>query len=139
MIFHVNRLTFRAEIDDHTRAQALDRLRRQGCDIEAVTTSVVGPDIGGEYEWGAVFAVKDLQGYWEYLVHPVHFESQKFGLPLIDRFVSFDITDAEDPDIGGRIAQLHKRSYEQNPELAELAAEVPQFAAGAVPEGTPPS
>jgi hypothetical protein len=139
MIFHVNRLTFRAEIDDRTRTQALDRLRRQGCDIEAVTTSVVGPDLGGEYEWGAVFALEDLQGYWEYLVHPVHFESEKFGLPLIERFVSFDITDTEDPDIGEQIAQLHRRSYEQNPELGELVAGVPQFAAGAVPEDTPPS
>ena len=139
MIFHVNRLTFRAEVDDHTRTLALDRLRRQGSEIDAMTTAVVGPDIGGEYEWGAVFAVEDLQDYWEYLEHPVHFESVKFGLPLIDQFVSFDITDNHDPDIAERIAQLHKRSYEQNSELAELVAGVPQFAAGAVPEETPPA
>ncbi|MEU4830224.1 Dabb family protein [Streptosporangium sp. NPDC023615] len=139
MIFHVNRLTFRPEVDDRQRAEALDRLRLQGSEIDAVTSWVVGPDIGGDYEWGAVFAIEDLEGYWEYLVHPVHFESQKAGLPLIGRFVSFDITDDDDPGIGARIAELHERSYRENPELATLVGDVPSFAAGAVPEDEPRS
>ncbi|MFG2047035.1 Dabb family protein [Micromonospora sp. NPDC048935] len=130
-------MTFRPEVDEQQRADALDRLRRQGSDIDAVKSWVVGPDIGGDYEWGAVFAVEDLEGYWEYLIHPVHFESEKAGLPLIDRFVSFDITDDGDPEIGAQIAQLHKRSYEENPALAQLVADVPSFAAGAVPKDTP--
>jgi hypothetical protein len=133
VIFHVNRLTFRPEVDARQRAEALDRLRLQGSEIDAVTSWVVGPDIGGDYEWGAVFAVEDLDGYWEYLIHPVHFASEKAGLPLIDRFVSFDITDDGDPEIGVRLAELHKRSYQENPELAQLVADVPSFAAGAVP------
>jgi hypothetical protein len=134
VIFHVNRLTFRPEVDDQQRTAALDRLRRQGSEIEAVTSWVVGPDIGGDYEWGAVFAIEDLKGYWEYLIHPVHFESEKEGLPLVDRFVSFDISDDGDPQLSARIAALHKRSYEENPELAQLVGDVPSFAAGAVPE-----
>ena len=65
MIFHVNRVTFRPEVSDRQRAEALDRLRRQGSEIDAVTSWGVGPDIGGDYEWGAVFAVVDLTGYWK--------------------------------------------------------------------------
>jgi hypothetical protein len=83
VIFHVNRLTFRPEVDDRQRSEALDRLRRQGSDIDAVTSWVVGPEIAA------------------------------------------------------RIAQLHERSYQENPELAQLVAEVPSFAAGAVPEDKP--
>jgi hypothetical protein len=139
VISHVNRLTFKAEVDDQQRAEALERLRRQGREIEAVTSWVVGPDTGGDYEWGAVFMIEDLKGYWEYLVHPVHFESERLGLPLVHRFVSFDITDEDDPDIGDRIAELHKRSYEENPQLAQLVRDVPSFAAGAVPQEQPES
>ena len=137
MIFHVNRLTFRPEVTDQQRVEALDRLRRQGTDIDSVISWVVGPDIGGDYEWGAVFTIADLEGYWKYLVHPVHFASEKEGLPLVDRFVSFDITDDGDPEISARIAALHKRSYQENPELAQLVAEVPSFAAGGVPADQP--
>ncbi|MFF0150481.1 hypothetical protein [Micromonospora sp. NPDC005203] len=43
--------------------------------------------------------------------------------------MSFDITDDGEPEIGAQIAQLHKRSYEEN----QLVADVPSFAAGAVP------
>ena len=49
------------------------------------------------------------------------------GMELIDRFEAFDITDSDDPELGDKIAKLQARNYEEHPELAELAAQVPSF------------
>lgn len=38
--------------------------------------------------------------------------------------MSFDVTDAEDPDIAERIAALHKRRYEEDPALAKLVSDL---------------
>jgi hypothetical protein len=87
----------------------------------------VGPDLGGEFEWGAVYVLEDLDGYWEYLTHPAHVRSEMNGMELIDRFEAFDITDSDDPELGDKIAKLQARNYEEHPELAELVAQVPSF------------
>jgi hypothetical protein len=134
MITHVNRMTFRPEVTEQQRADGLELLRRQGSEIPAVTSWSVGPDVGGDYEYGAVFVLADIEGYWEYLMHPAHFESEKSGLSLIAKFESFDITDDPTPDIRARIAELHARSYRENPAIAELVAQVPSFSAGATPD-----
>lgn len=137
MIFHINRLNFKPDVTSEEQRRGLDLLRHQGNAIPAVKAFAVGAEYGGEYQFGAVFQIEDLDGYWEYLIHPAHFESERSGLHLIQDFQSFDTTDSGDPDLGRKIAALHKRSYEQNPELAKLVADVPSFTA---PDGTrPPS
>lgn len=133
MIFHINRLTFKASVSEEDRRRGLDLLRQQGESIPAVRSFVVGPEFGGDFEFGAVFAVEDLDGYWEYLTHPAHFASEKAGLHLIERFEAFDTTDSDGPDFGAEIASLHARSYRENPELAQLVSEVPSFR---VPDGS---
>lgn len=80
MIYHVNRATFRSDVSAEDKRYALDLLRRQGEAIPAVKSFVVGADLGGEYESGAIFVIEDLDGFWEYLTHPAHFESQKFAM-----------------------------------------------------------
>ena len=132
MIHHVNRLTYKAEVSQEQRREGVKLLQQQGQSIPAVKSFIVGRDLGGEYEWGAVFVIEDLDGYWEYLTHPAHFRSEKMGLHLVERFETFDITDSDDPEIGAKIVRLHARSYAENPELAKLVAEVPSFA---VPDG----
>jgi len=134
MIFHINRLTFKADVTPDDKRRGLDLLRNQGNSIPAVKSFVVGPELGGDFEYGAVFVVEDLDGYWEYLTHPAHFESEKSGLHLIQDFQAFDTTDSDDPEFGAKIAALHTRSYQENPELAALVAEVPSFT---VPDGSP--
>jgi len=106
-----------------------DLLRRQFEAIPAVKSFIVGADLGGDYEVGAIFVLENLDGFWEYLVHPVHFESEKWGFPFVERFEAFDTTDSDDPDYGQKIAALQTRSYQENPELAALVSQVASFEA----------
>jgi len=133
VIFHVNRLTYKTDVSPEDRKRGMDLLRNQGESIPAVQSYVVGPDLGGEFELGAVFVIANLDDYWDYLIHPAHFLSEKSGLNLVQRFEAFDVTDSTDPEIGAKIARLHARSYEENPEIAKLVADVPSFT---VPDGT---
>lgn len=129
MIYHVNRATFRSDVRAEDKRYALDLLRRQGEAIPAVKSFVVGADLGGEYESGAIFVIEDLDGFWEYLTHPAHFESEQFAMSLVTKFEAFDTTDSEDPDYGTKIADLQTRSYQENPALAALVSDVPSFVA----------
>ena len=129
MIYHVNRAAFKADVSPEDTRHALDLLRKQGEAIPAVKSFVVGADLGGDYQYGAIFVIEDLDGFWEYLTHPAHFESEKFALSLVERFEAFDTTDSDDPEYGEKIANLQTRSYQENPALAALVSEVPSFTA----------
>ncbi|KAA9108094.1 Dabb family protein [Microbacterium rhizomatis] len=133
MIFHINRLTYKTDVTPEEREAGLELLRRQGESIPAVKSFVVGPELGADFEYGAVFVIEDLDGYWEYLTHPAHFESEKSGLHLVERFEAFDTTDSDDPGMAAKIAALHRRSYEENPSIADLIAQVPDMV---VPDGS---
>ncbi len=51
------------------------------------------------------------------------------GVPLRRKVRAFDTTDSEDPEYGQKIAALHTRSYQENPELAALVSQVSSFVA----------
>jgi Stress responsive A/B Barrel Domain len=51
----------------------------------------VGPELGGEFEYGAVYVVEDLDGYWAYLTHPAHVRSEMEGIPLIEKFAVAEV------------------------------------------------
>lgn len=136
MIYHVNRATFKEGVTAEQKAHALELLHKQGEAIPAVKAFVVGVDLGGEFEAGGIFVIEDLDGFWEYLTHPVHFETEKQAFHLIERFEAFDTTDSEDPEYGAKIAALQTRSYQENPELAALVAQVPTFTASGESEPT---
>lgn len=127
MIYHGNRLTMKADVTPEQREEALESLRNQGESIDAVKSYVVGPDFGGEFEYGAVFVLEDLEGYWEYLMAPSHAHTDRIGLPLLEKFHSFDITDDDDPEIGEKIDELHRRRFAQDEELAQLVRELPLY------------
>ncbi|MFD9700192.1 Dabb family protein [Lentzea sp. NPDC059081] len=133
MIYHGIRLTLREDAPPEKAQEALESLRNQGRVIPSVKTFVVGRDFGGEYEWGATFVIEDLEGYWEYLVHPAHRHTDLIGLPLADRFASFDITDDEDPEMGGKIAALHRKRYDNDPELTRLVSNLGEYSGSAAP------
>lgn len=94
---------------------------------------LVGRDHGGAYEWGATFRIDGLDGYWEYLVHPAHRHTDEIGLPLVDRFVSFGITDDLDPGAGEEIAELHQRRYDADPGLTDLGSALDAYEGSAAP------
>ena len=127
MIYHHNRIRLKAGVSDEDRSRALESLRNQGREIDAVEHFVVGRDLGGEYEWGAVFAIEDLDGFWEYLMHPAHLNTDRIGLPLVEEFVSYDTTDDPDPEIGDKIAALHARRYAEVTDVRDLVAELPSY------------
>ena len=102
-------------------------LRDAGRANPAVRSYVVGPDVGGDFEWGAVYVLDDLDGYWDYLTHPAHVRSEMEGMELVERFEAFDMTDSGDPEMAEKIAELQARNYTEHPELAELVAQVPSF------------
>ena len=132
MIFHINRATFKASLSEEQRRAGLEMLRQSGAANPAVKSYVVGPEFGGEFEYAAVYVVEDLDGYWQYLEHPVHVREELTGIEFLERFQVIDITDSDDSEIGDEIARLQVRHLEAHPDIAALVAEAPAFT---VPDG----
>ncbi|MGY1435499.1 Dabb family protein [Streptomyces reniochalinae] len=133
MIHHCVRFTIKPGTAPHRLDDALAGLRHQGEVIPSVRSFLVGRDHGGAYEWGATFILDDLDGYWEYLMHPAHRRTDEIGLPLVDRFVSFDITDDTDPEVGEKIAALHQRRFDADPDLTRLVSGLNAYTGSAAP------
>lgn len=133
MIYHGNRFTLKPGVSPEQVEEALESLRNQGRSIPSVRHFVVGRDYGGEYEWGAVFAIDDLDGYWEYLIHPAHANTDRVGLPLVDKFMSYDVTDDLDPDLEAKINELHQRRYDNDAELTQLVSDLGEYTGAAAP------
>ena len=64
MIFHVNRMTWKAGLSEEQRQAGLELMRQAGAANPAVKSYVVGVELGGEFEFSAVYVVEDLDGYW---------------------------------------------------------------------------
>jgi len=127
VISHINRITVKKDLTEEQREAGLDRLRQAGAANPAVRSWTVGREFGGEFEWGAVYVVDDLDGYWQYLTHPAHVRSELEGISFLEKFVAFDVTDSDDPEIGEKIARLQARHVEESPELAALETQAPSF------------
>ena len=132
MIFHINRATYKAGLSEEQRRAGLEMLRQSGAANPAVKSYVVGPELGGEFEYSAVYVVEDLDGYWAYLNHPLHVRQELEGIALIEKFAAIDVTDSDDPEIGEKIAALQARNYQEHPEVAALVAQAASFT---VPDG----
>ncbi|WP_230991748.1 Dabb family protein [Streptomyces endocoffeicus] len=125
MIYHGIRLKAKAGVTQEQIEEALESMRNQGRVIPAVKSFVAGRDFGGDFDCGAVFVIEDLDGYWEYLTHPAHAHTDRIGMPMVEKYDSYDITDDDDPQMGAKIADLHRRRYEGDPELAALVSKAP--------------
>jgi hypothetical protein len=122
MIFHLNRITLKKDVSEEQRQAGLEMLRQSGTANPAVKSCVVGPELGGEFEYSAVYVVEDLDGYWAYLNHPAHVREELEAIPLIENFAAIDVSDSEDPELGEKIAALQARHLQEQPELAALMA-----------------
>jgi len=134
VIYHHNRFVLKAGVTDEQRDAALESLRTQGREIDAVKSFVVGRDVGGDFHWGATFVLEDLDGYWAYLMHPAHAHTDEIGLPLVEKFISYDTTDDPDPEIAAKIAALHQRRFAERPELTRLVRDLPSYTGSGAPE-----
>ncbi|MBL7252969.1 Dabb family protein [Paractinoplanes lichenicola] len=130
MIYHHFRSTLKDGVTEAQQGELLASLQNQGREISAVRQFLVGREVGGEFQWGATFVFDDLDGYWAYLMHPAHLRSDEIGLPLVERFISYDTTDDPDPEFGAKVAALHQRRYAALPELARLVRDLPNSGSG---------
>ena len=137
MIFHINRATYKAGLSKEQRRAGVEMLRQSGAANPAVKSHVVGPELGGEFEYSAVYVVDDLDGYWAYLNHPAHVREEMEGISLLEKFAAIDVSDSDDPELGEKIAALQARNYQEHPEIAALVAQAASFT---VPDrtGQPP-
>src|SRR5262249_8244363 len=133
VIFHINRLTWKAGISEEQRRAGLELMRQAGAANPAVKSYVVGPELGGEVGSGAVYLVEGLDGQWAYLTHPAHVRSELEGIPLIEKFAAIDVSDSDEPDLAEKIAALQARNFKEHPEVAAVAAQAASFT---VPEGS---
>jgi hypothetical protein len=120
VIYHQIRMSVKQDAPEADVARALELMRRLGRELDVVESWVVGRDIGGEYEYGALYALKDLDAYHAYLHAPLHRQIDEAGLPLVDNMVSMDLTDDEDPAIGEQIAKLHADRFAGDTGLQDL-------------------
>jgi hypothetical protein len=119
-IVHVVRFTLKPDAPKDQVDLAFEQLRKQGREIPAVQYFVVGRDFGGEFDYGAMYIMKDIEGYREYMMSPIHRKSDEIGLPIVDKFISMDITDDKDPAIGDKIAEIHRNRFANDPALVKL-------------------
>jgi Stress responsive A/B Barrel Domain len=133
MIFHINRATYKAGLSEEQRRAGVELARQAGAANPAVRSYVVGPELGGEFEYCFVYVVEDLDGYWAYLTHPAHVRSELEGTPLIEKFAAVDVSDSDDPDLGEKIAALQARNFQEHPEVAAVVAQAASFT---VPDGS---
>ena len=136
MIFHINRMTWKADLSEEQRRAGLELMRQAGAANPAVKSYVVGPEFGGEFEFSAVYVVEDLDGYWAYLTHPAHVREELEGTPLIEKFAAIDVTDSDDPEIGEKIAALQTRNLQEHPDVAAVIAQAASFT---MPDGKAPA
>jgi hypothetical protein len=120
MIYHQIRISMKSDAPHDDVEGALELLRRLGRELDVVETWCVGRDFGGDFEYGAMYALKDVAAYREYMFDPLHRKIDEVGLPLVDNMISQDLTDDEDPEIGEKIAAIHASRFAGDPELVEL-------------------
>jgi Stress responsive A/B Barrel Domain len=134
MIYHQIRFSVKPDVPEAELEANLERLRRLGRELDVVEFWCVGRDFGGEFEYGAMYALADIDAYRTYMYAPLHLETDAAGLPLVDNFVSLDLTDDADPAIGDKIAQVHSDRFADHPEVLELVASLGSYTGSGVPD-----
>ena len=120
MIYHYNRVSLKPNVSQADRDAALGSWHEQGRVIGSVEWFSIGHDVGGEFEYVAVFAIRDIAGYREYMSDPTHRHTDEIGLPLIDKFVSYDLIDGPDPTVAEQIHEVHARRFAGDAGLVDL-------------------
>jgi hypothetical protein len=120
MIYHINRFAIKKDAPEDQLEAALRFLRRIGEELGVVESYCVGRDVGGEFGIGAMYALKDIDAYRTYMFAPIHQETDNIGLPIVSNQVSYDLTDDPDPQIGEKLAQVHRDRFAERPHLRDL-------------------
>ena len=137
MIYHINRFAIKKDAPEDQVSRALDLLHRLGKELEVVEFFCVGRDLGGEFEVGAMYALKDIDAYRTYMFAPIHEETDNAGLPIVANQVSYDLTDDGDPQLGEKIAQVHRDRFAERPELRHLVTSLGSYQGPGTEDVTP--
>ncbi len=127
VIYHSIRASRRPGVSDEQIQVALDRWHKMAQEIPVIESYCIGRDIGGNFEFGAVFVLKDIAAYEEFIMHPAGRETDLIGLPLLQGIVALDITDDDDPEIAAKIDDVNRRRYERDPDILELLTNMAEF------------
>ena len=134
MIFHSIRFQLKESVTPEQLDPVLKQLHKMGTEIPVIQTYCVGRDIGGDFDYGATFVVKNIDDYKTYMHSPIHRKVDEIGLPLVVDMVSFDVTDKEDPTIPDQIKAIHKERFESDPALAKLVQGLKSYSGSSRPE-----
>lgn len=135
MIYHSIRLSMRPEAREDKVKAALAQWHKMAEEIPAIEFYCIGRDIGGEFEYGAMFALKDIEAFREFVMHPSGRETDLIGLPLVQNLISMDLTDDPDPEFASKVAEIHRVRFERDPEVLELINKIPAFSGGGLTVG----
>jgi Stress responsive A/B Barrel Domain len=120
MIYHQVRMSVKPDAPEDQVAAALELMRRLGRELDVVEHWAVGRDVGGEFQYGAMYALKDIEAYSTYMNAPLHRKIDEVGLPLVDNMISLDLTDDPDPQIHDKIAKVHADRFAGDSALVDL-------------------
>ena len=127
MIYHQVRLAVKKDAPSDQLETALGLLRRMGEEIDVVESYCVGRDFGGDFDYGAMYALKDIDAYRTYMLAPLHQETDRAGLPVVDNMISQDLTDDPDPDVGAKIAKIHSDRFAGDETLRDLVGSLGSY------------
>jgi hypothetical protein len=68
------------------------------------------------------------------MMSPIHRKSDEIGLPIVEKFISMDITDDKDPAIGEKIAEIHRIRFENDPALVALVQNLSSYEGSGSPK-----
>ena len=134
MIFHSIRFQLKRNAPADAVAAVLKQLQRMGREIPGVEMYCVGRDIGGDFDYGATFVVKDIESYRTYMHSPIHRQVDEIGLPLVENMISYDISDDADETISAQIALIHRQRFESDPGLSQLVSGLKSYSGSSKPE-----
>ncbi|GAB2503796.1 hypothetical protein GCM10027063_48790 [Promicromonospora xylanilytica] len=137
MITHIIRMSVKPDVSPEELGAALQRMQDAAAEMSSGGSSraaFFGRDFGDTFDFGSVSTIETLAEYEAMMNHPAHLELDRIGLPLVDRFHSVDITDDSDPEIGAKIAAIHRRRFESHPDLLELVSSIDDYRGSGVPD-----
>jgi hypothetical protein len=127
MIYHQIRISMKPDAPKDQVEYALELLRRLGRELDVVKQWAVGRDFGGEFEYGAMYALEDTDAYATYMHAPLHRKIDEIGLPLVQNMISQDLSDSMDPAVGERIAEIHAKRFAGDAELRDLVGDLGSY------------
>ncbi|MGW0431758.1 Dabb family protein [Micromonospora sp. NPDC003197] len=117
MIISLLRFSFKPDVTEEERAEALAAMRRTAS-VESTVFSVVGRDLGDPAEGfthASVTAIPDLDALERYMHDPVHVKGDEYILPRLVKQSAVRLSDDPDPELPRKIYAIYAQRVESDP------------------------